>query len=143
MSIITIKRLSNWEGTSRGFYHKSCPVDLEPELDHAIRKTQRFVFYTLICVATFATGPKNPMITAQIKSLEIDVTNVAIFPSSAINWVTGEEQFPQTMRYEKHKLTINAEENNFGTAPARFKTRENKVHAVGPTQSMTTTTEPT
>ena len=67
----------------------------------------------------------------------------AIFLSSAINRVTGKEQFPQTMRYEKYKLTINAEKNNFGTASARFKIRANKAQVVEPTQSMITTTEPT
>ena len=52
-------------------------------------------------LAACAVSPKNPMTAAQIKALDIDVIDVAVFPGTPIFWGAGEEAYANSKGCEK------------------------------------------
>ena len=58
------------------------------------------------------------MTAAQIKSLDIEVVDVSVFPGTQINWGAGEEAFAETKDCEKPEPVTNGEGDNYGTAAA-------------------------
>ena len=75
-------------------------------------------FALIVGLAACATGPKNPMTATQIKSLDIDVVDVTVFPGTQISWGAGEEAFAETKGCEKPEPVTSAEGDNYGTAAA-------------------------
>ncbi len=72
-------------------------------------------------LAACAVSPKNPMTAAQIKALDIDVIDVAVFPGTPIFWGAGEEAYANSKGCEKPEPDSGNAQNDYAAAGAENK----------------------
>lgn len=92
----------------------------------AWRSTIRLGFAAVMIagLTACATGPKNPMTAQQIKSLDIDVINVTVKPSTEISWGEGETAYAESKGCEKPEPITATDGDAYNTAAAENKPQD-------------------